>query len=247
MTLKFKNSTKLRNQLIRKQHILSLQWYRKLYNQVKNLKSPKRIKALKFSVANQTKNKLKDDMGELCQSLIQEANKTGYEFDENLLTDVMENVLSGDLYNNDWTLDAAVVKIDEKTQYVITTIIESGIENGKTEEEILEDVLAAIDPDNLQYQHSYTVKHKTLYVGKLEALTERLMRTTLEHTFQAAIREIAKEIQSQSKAKTMIRWISALEPNTCEVCESRHNKLYTPEELPLEHPNGQCEFFIEYA
>lgn len=250
MILKLRKSCKLRNSLMREQHIAVQNWYRRAYRQLSHTRDlstlEKGFENAAEAMKNNTVRTIKSEMAVLCQTTVTEVEETtGYKFPRDIVDRVISAVILGFIYSTKWTLDKAVNNIYKKNQKVIKQIIESGKHTDKSTEEIIDDVLAVINPDDNQYQHSYTTKTSTLYVGKPTATTERLMRTSLEHAYQEMIRELSAEIQQMSNAVVMIRWVSVLEPNTCEICESRHNNLYLPEELPLEHPNGQCEFYIE--
>ena len=254
----------MRNLLMRAQYQLINNEYKKLYKLVnKNInrlhmnksnnklstKDKTNLKILEKSfdracnnIAATAKSTLIDNMNSLCEEVVEEVQtELGIEIDDSVISDTIDAILLGLIYNTNWTLSDAIEKAINSNEELIKEIIEAGIEDEKSESEIVQDILNVIDPNSNQQLRSYKSKHKTLYVGKADYKLQRLLRTTLEHSFQKIIVETAKVIPE----KTMIRWISALEPNTCEVCESRHNKLYEINDLPLEHPNGQCDFQIE--
>ena len=198
-------------------------------------------------VAKNLRSIIFEDMKKLCSETIDEVEEeSGIEIDkQNLIEDVLSAVILGTIYNTNWTLSNAVDKIIENNEDLIESIIEEGIADGKTPEEIAEDIINVFDPNPNVEKRSYTRKHKTLYVGRPDYPAYRLARTTLQHSYQATIVGMSKLIESMTEKRVMIRWISALEENTCQVCESRHLNLYEPDDLPLEHPNGQCSFEIE--
>lgn len=252
MTIRFKKSLKLRNNLMRREYEFALKWYLRAYRALRRTHSTNEIKrkskALYTGVATSTKQMVEADLEELLSYTVDEFEaKTGISVDDSMVDTVVDAVISGKLYDTKWTLDRAVEGIDDKTVDMIAAIIESGEYQGKSEEEIIEEILAVLNPNDNKYQKSYTTKSGTLYIGRIDGATDRLMRTTLEHGYQRMIVELAQLVEEQRETEVMIRWISALAHNTCEVCESRHNELYRPEDLPLEHPNGQCEFCIEYT
>ena len=198
-------------------------------------------------VANNLRSLIFTDMNKLCSETIDEIDKEAeIEVDkQNLIEDVLSAVILGTIYNTNWTLSNAVYKIIDSNEELIESIIEEGIANGKTPEEIAEDILNVLDPNPNVEKRSYTIGHKTIYVGKPTYPAFRLSRTVLQHTYQTVVIGMSRMINMMTDKKVMIRWISALEENTCQVCESRHMNLYTPDDLPLEHPNGQCSFEIE--
>lgn len=207
-------------------------------------------KSLDKSCANLTTNLrtiILQDMNQVCVAVVDEVeSETDVELDrKNLIEDVMSAVILGTIYNTNWKLSTALQKVLESNEDIIYDIIDQGMAEGKSAEEIAEEILNVLDPNSNQQQRSYTKDHKTLYVGKPDYQAHRLAKTTLQHTYQSIIVGAAKMVSEMTSRKVMIRWISALAPNTCQVCESRHLNLYTPDDLPLDHPNGQCTFEIE--
>lgn len=237
---------------MRKEHESSFQWYMRVYKSLRHSHSVNAVKrgvrTMYEAIAKDTKKRTEQDLRKLIEYTVDEfEDKTGIEVAEDFVSDIISTVIMGKLYKEKWTLDKAVKGIDEKTQAIIDGIIESGQKQGKTDAEIVQDILPVINPNDSQYQHTFTTDSGTLYVPKIDGATDRLMRTTLEHGYQETVKELAELVEEKLDTKVMIRWISALAHNTCELCESRHNQLYEPSELPLEHPNGQCEFCIEYT
>lgn len=236
---------------MKQEHKSAITWYMAAYASLRHVHSTKALqqkaKSLYSKIAKKTEEQLEADLEELVSYTVSEfEKKTGLTVDDSVVNDIIEMVIEGELYDSKWTLDKAVKGIDAKTENIIAEIIEAGIAQGKSEDEIIQEILAVLDPNETQYQKTYTTKTGKVYVPKTGAATDTLMRTTLEHGYQQVIKHLAESLEEDHK-KVMIRWISALAHNTCEVCESRHNQLYEPEDLPLEHPNGQCEFCIEYT
>lgn len=251
MKLRLKKSLKVRNDLMKREYESSFQWYMRVFKSWRRSKSPSAIKrgtrTMYTWVANQTKKQTEEDLKKLVQTTVDEfESKTGVEVDDNFVARVVAMVIAGKLYKTKWTLAKAVKGISAKMDAVIDAIIENGKKQGKTDAEIAEDILAVINPNDSQYQHVIQTDDGNVYVPKIGTATSTLMRTTLEHGYQETVKELAEVLADHTEKKVMIRWISALAHNTCEVCESRHNELYEPSELPLEHPNGQCKFCIEY-
>ena len=237
---------------MKREYESAFQWYMRVFKSLKKSHSPSAIKrgtrTMYSYIAKQTKQQVEQDLRSLVKTTVDEFEKaTGVEVESSFVTRVVAMVIAGKLYKSKWTLDKAVKNISSKLDAVIDAIIENGKKQGKTDAEIAEQILAVINPNDSQYMHVVQTDKGSLYVPKVGAATSTLMRTTLEHGYQETVKELAEVLDKKTDYKVMIRWISALAHNTCEVCESRHNELYEPSELPLEHPNGQCEFCIEYT
>lgn len=239
-------------------------WYKDLYNVIeKNISNlnlggsvynnkiafnilKKSLDKACYNLTKNLRNIIFQCMQELCNQVIEEIqDQAEVEVNQDdLVEDILSAIVSGSIYNTNWKLSTAIQRIVDSNEDLIYDIIDQGMAEGKTADEIVEEILNVLNPNSNQQQRSYTKDHKTLYVGRPSYQAHRLARTTLQHTYQTAIVGTAKMISEITSRKVMIQWISILAPNTCQVCESRHLHLYAPDDLPLEHPNGQCTFEI---
>ena len=178
---------------------------------------------------------IETDAEVVCRDVLKEIEQKAdvkFESEDNLVTDIVSSVLLGKIYSKRWTLHNSIEKIPIKIKKKLDDIITSGELHDKSAEKIAQEINDALNP-----------KKKTLYSGMPDAPAQRVAKTTLVHTYQEAV--VQTLIKTNFEGRVMVRWISALAPNTCELCEQRHNQLYEPLEVPLEHPNGQCELIIE--
>lgn len=199
------------------------------------------------TISEDVSDLIHDNAYDLCNTVITEVeDETGYvvKDKEDWIESVVASVILGLIYDTKWSLKTALKRERERLEKIITAVIDNGIEHNKSAAEIVEELYQIIDPTRIG-QKSIKTKDGVFYISRIDGETQRLVRTTVEHAFQQGIVEIASELEDETGQKVLIRWISALETNTCEVCESRHNQLYEPQDLPLEHPNGQCDFYIE--
>lgn len=207
----------------------------------------KSLDKIYFNITKNLKSLAFEAMQYMCEQVIDEIQEQiEIEVDKkNLIEEIVSSVILGTIYNTNWTLSSAVQKIVDNSEDLIESIIEEGIAEGRSPEEIIEDILNVLNPDPNVQQRSYTRKHKTLYVGRPDYQAQRLLRTVIQHTYQTSVVSMAKTISMFMNKQVMIQWISALAPNTCQVCIDRHLHLYDPDDLPLDHPNGQCTFEIK--
>lgn len=263
-TIELKKSLILRNQLLIEQQKLIDKWYKDLFDIIKkNISSlnlnnnayrnkvafnvvKKSLDKVCYNITKNLRSMIVECMQDLCNQVIDEIqDQAGVEVDkDNLVEDILSAVVTGSIYNTNWKLSNAIEKIIDSNEDLIYDIIEEGMAEGKSAEEIAKEILNVLNPNSNQQQRSYTKDHKTLYVGKPSYQAHRLSRTTLQHTYQTAIVATAKRISEITSRKVMIQWISVLAPNTCQVCVDRHLHLYAPDDLPLDHPNGQCTFEV---
>lgn len=178
---------------------------------------------------------IETDADIVCRDVLKEIEQKAdvkFESEDSLAVNIINSVLLGKIYSKRWTLHNSIEKIPVKIKKKLDDIVTSGELHDKSAEKIVQEISDALNP-----------KKKTLYSGIPSASAQRVAKTTLVHTYQEAV--VQALINTDFKSKVMVRWVSALAPNTCELCEQRHNQLYEPLEVPLEHPNGQCELIIE--
>lgn len=251
MTLKMKKSMKLRDEKMEEQYKIVRAWFAYVVRMVKRkTKTMLAVKSLTSDISNHyqiimedVQDMIKDNGRELCESVFNEVEDEmviEIEDKKKIIDSILQTVITGALYKTSWTLKKASEEIIKHLDNVVSGLVEHGIEMGKEPVEIIEEVLQVVDPDN-RYQKSYDGE----YITRIDGETQRLVRTTVEHIFQEAFVEVAERVSEMMHVIVKIRWISMLSENTCELCESRHNELYDPPDLPLEHPNGQCEFWLE--
>lgn len=251
MTLKMKKSLKLRDEKMEEQYKVVRAWFAYVVRMVKRkTKTMLAVKSLTHDISNHyqiimedVQDMIKDNGRELCESVIDEVEDElaiKIEDKKKLVESILHTVVTGALYKTSWTLEKASKEIVKRLDIIVSGLVEHGIEMGKEPAEIIEEVLQVVDPNN-NYQKFYDGE----YITRIDGETQRLVRTTVEHIFQEAYVEVAEHISEMLHMTVKIRWISMLSESTCEVCESRHNELYDPPDLPLEHPNGQCEFWVE--
>lgn len=198
---------------------------------VSTLKTKKRINTAYQQLMSDVRGMVHDNGYTLCTSVMSEVEKEAdvvFEDKHRSAETVITAVLMGLLYPGAWTLDKATDNILSRLQALVESVQQEG------------DLSKILDPNKV-YQRTA----EGVYITRVDGETQRLVRTTVEHIFQEAVAESANEVHRQTGSRVMIRWVSALAENTCDVCASRHNELYEPSELPLEHPNGQCDFYIE--
>ena len=213
-----------------------------------NLKSlGKTISAAYKTITEDMSDLIYDNAYELCEEVITEVeDETGVKVDNHgeLIESMVAAVVLGAVYDTEWTLKRALEREAERLRSLVEAVIQSGVDRNKNPKQIVDDLIEVLNPSRLG-QKSYETKDGTIYVTKIDGESQRLVRTTVEHIFQESLIETAEMLEDKTKYHVLIRWISALEENTCPVCESRHNQLYEPQDLPMEHPNGQCDFYME--
>ena len=117
-------------------------------------------------------------------------------------------------------------------------MITNGVAAGKTTLEIAQDLERYVDPKARKPWDWFKVYPHS--AAKIDYNAQRLARTVIAHAYQrATIREAKTNPLSMG-----IMWHSALSERSCEICIERNGKVFQPDELPLDHPNGMCTYSV---
>ena len=160
----------------------------------------------------------------------------------NIPTDVVETIISGQLYQGNWSLSSAIWGTNKKIQQDCQNIVARGIAANKGVYEVAKDLEAYVNPSARK-----TYRWARDYPGSTKVIdynASRLARTMMSHAYQEAF--------ERSTAKDP--WVEAYQWNTghnnrvCQLCIEREENdsyglgpgVYPKGEVPLDHPNGQC-------
>lgn len=153
-------------------------------------------------------------------------------------TDVLVEIRSGKIYNEKWYLSDAIWQDQKSKLRTINAMITNGVAAGKTTLEIAQDLEKYVDPKARKSWDWFKVYPHS--AAKIDYNAQRLARTVIAHAYQrATIREAKTNPLSMG-----IMWHSALSERSCEICIDRDGKIFAPDDLPLDHPNGLCTYSI---
>lgn len=168
---------------------------------------------------------------------------------------IVRNILNGQVYSNRWNLSKAIWGDNNKTLHDIYTFLSRGVAENKPVFEIAKDVERYVNPakakpwnKRLKFtsdvpKNGFIYNPKTgkyeqwakLYKSKVDYNAQRLGRTIVQHSYQQAFVEGTKDNPFIIK----YQWFAA-GSRSCPLCEERDGQLFEKDELPLDHPNGQC-------
>lgn len=160
----------------------------------------------------------------------------------NIPTDVVETIISGQLYQSDWSLSSAIWGTNKKIQQDCQNIVARGIAKNKGVYEVAKDLEAYVNPEvrkAYRWAKDYPGSNKVIDYN-----ASRLARTMMSHAYQEAFERSTEKDP----------WIEAYQWNTghngrvCPLCIERAENdeyglgpgIYPKGEVPLDHPNGQC-------
>ena len=157
--------------------------------------------------------------------------------------DATKAVLDGSIYKDtNWNLSSAIWGDSKSRQREINKIIANGIIEKKDIAQIAKELQKYVNPDKINLVNIPGVR------GKIDYNALRLARTTVQHAYQKAFVDATKD----NPFIDAYKWVTSGANNVCGLCIERETEdkyglgpgIFPKDQLPLDHPNGNCTFEI---
>lgn len=151
-------------------------------------------------------------------------------------TDIVTSVATGQIYEGPWSLSGAIWADVQAQQRDIQTIIARGIAENKSAFDIAKDLEKYVDPSAAK-----PWDWSKVYPGvrrQVDYSAQRLARTMVSHAYQQSFVRTTQKNPFVTKYK----WEASNSDRVCELCQERDGKLFSKDDLPLDHPNGMCTY-----
>lgn len=150
--------------------------------------------------------------------------------------EIVTSIATGNIYDDNWSLSAAIWGMSKKTHRDIDKIIAEGVALNKSAYDIAKDLERYVNPLARKEWDWSKVYPGTNRVIDYNA--QRLARTLVAHAYQQSLEKTCEK----NPFVTGYKWVSANSDRTCELCKERDGQIYAKGDLPLDHPNGLCTF-----
>ena len=150
--------------------------------------------------------------------------------------DVINALVTGQVYGGNWSLSGAIWSDIDKKQSDISKVIAEGLAANKSAYDIAKDLETYVDPKakkEWDWSKVYPGTSK-----KVDYNAQRLARTMISHAYQQSLERVCKN----NPFVDGFIWQSAHSSRVCPICAARDGQFYKKGELPLDHPNGMCTF-----
>ncbi|PRR77682.1 hypothetical protein CLLI_22460 [Clostridium liquoris] len=150
----------------------------------------------------------------------------------------LEELVNGQFYKDGRGLSERIWLNEIKANADFDYIIQKGLAEKKNVYDLARDLSDYVNPD---VKKDWNFKNIYPSVGnkKIEYNSFRLAVTSISHAYQLSM-------QRSCKANPFVEGIEWHTSNShrgpCSLCSGREGKVYKPDELPLDHPNGVCYF-----
>lgn len=154
----------------------------------------------------------------------------------NVPTDAVNSILTGQVYEGNWSLSKALWKDYANKKGDIAKIIAQGLAENKSVYDIAKDLEQYVDPNAKKPWDWNKVYPGT--AKNVDYNAQRLARTMISHAYQQSLVLSCKHNPFVSG----FRWNASNSERTCQLCLDRDGVIFSKDELPLDHPNGMCTY-----
>lgn len=158
----------------------------------------------------------------------------------------IRNILTGNLYQNGHNLSQRVWKLTESNLKDMYTIIARGIAEKQSVYDIAKLLEKYVNPDVKfpwrvsRWTENGIPKTGIIHNGVVDYNAQRLARTMIQHAYQQTLVGLTRD-------NPFVRgYIWRADGNhPCSLCIDRDGIRYSADNVPLDHPNGQCTIEID--
>ena len=144
----------------------------------------------------------------------------------------VETLIKGEYYKDGLTLDKRIWNINKSNRNDINKLIEQNILRGANSRKLAKEVEKYVNPFK-------RTDAKTVVSGmstKVSYQAQRLARTSITHAFAETTINNAKT----NPFNVGLKWNLSPSHERDDICDEYADRIFKPEEYPLEHPNGHC-------
>lgn len=150
----------------------------------------------------------------------------------------IRNIISGNIYSSGFSLSTRIWMSTDGNMKDIYTIIAKGVAEDKSIYQIAKDIEKYVKPDARLPWRVTTGGDGKIYKiknGTVDYNAQRLAKTVLQHTYQQTLIALTRD----NPFVDGYIWHSD-GGHPCELCQDRDGQFYTADDVPLDHPNGEC-------
>lgn len=151
----------------------------------------------------------------------------------------VRSILTGSVYDSGYSLSTRVWKAVDGNMKDIYQIVAKGVAENKNVYEIAKELEKYVNPDaRLPWRVYYNTNSGGIYRvhnATVDYNAQRLAKTMIQHTYQQTLVAVTRD----NPFVDGYVW-HADGGHPCQLCMDRDGNIYTADDLPLDHPNGQC-------
>ena len=211
--------------------------------QMKELK--KQLRATSQEVSNEIYKKIKGNIYTVSDAVVRDNVKwlESFGFAADGLNaaftyvphDIVQNLVTGQIYDSGWSLSARIWGDNEATLKDIYQVMAKGLAENKPIYDIAKELEAYVRP-SAKLSWNLTAKDGVkIFKKQVDYNAQRLARTLVQHGYQQSF------VATTQKNPFITEYIwRSNGSRVCRLCADRDGAHYKKTELPLDHPNGMC-------
>ncbi len=147
----------------------------------------------------------------------------------------MNEIISGRIYTNSRGLSKRIWQNTKGLEKDIGYIIEQALLAKKSAIELALDLEKYVNDDAIT-DYTWGKVYPKLEGKQCSYEAQRLARTSINHAYQLATIRAAKD----NPFVDGLKWEISNHSGVCKACKSREGRIYSADNVPLDHPNGRC-------
>ena len=150
-------------------------------------------------------------------------------------TQVVNNIVTGQIYDSGWSLSKAIWGDQNKTLSDIYTIVAKGRAMNMSAYDVSKMLEKYVNPSRAKMWNLKMADGVKIYKKSVDYNAQRLVRTLNQHAYQQSVIQSAK---ANPFIKDVIWRANGSRP--CPICLDRDGQHFAWDNVPMDHPNGMC-------
>ena len=150
-------------------------------------------------------------------------------------TQVVNNIVTGQIYESGWSLSKAIWGDQNKTLSDIYTIVAQGRAMNMSVYDVSKMLEKYVNPSRAKMWNLKMTDGVKIYKKSVDYNAQRLVRTLNQHAYQQSVIQSAK---ANPFIKDIIWRANGSRP--CPICLDRDGQHFAWDNVPMDHPNGMC-------
>lgn len=150
-------------------------------------------------------------------------------------SNIVNNVITGQIYDSGWSLSSRIWGNNNETLRDIYGVVAKGMAQNRPIYDIAKNLEAYVRPGATMPWNLEVGGGLKIYKKQVDYNAQRLARTLVQHGYQQSF----KAVTEKNPFITDYIWLSN-GSRVCPLCKARDGAHFKKSELPLDHPNGMC-------
>lgn len=150
-------------------------------------------------------------------------------------TQVVNNIVTGQIYDSGWSLSKAIWGDQNKTLSDIYTIVAKGRAMNMSAYDVSKMLEKYVNPSRAKMWNLKMADGVKIYKKSVDYNAQRLVRTLNQHAYQQSV---IQSVKSNPFIKDVIWRANGSRP--CPICLDRDGRHFAWDNVPMDHPNGMC-------